>query len=296
MTLTKLSISKNRQLLIGGIALCIIIGCIYTAAILNLKRQVEQENMVLNEVKGANTEWKSNGKEYHLLSAVAYFQMEKKVGNQIILSGSMEQKVNILGSEELISSAEMKVEGEESNELLFFDPKVEYATLPQELNKAVTEDTNTLMEAAISFDKPYSLTELEDILGTKHVNWLWVELDSAVDKKLKEEEGQSEDYTTYVEGHSAIGFPVNGPGFEIKGQLFLNKLAKQMQEETYRKEAQLILTALNKTSAPSVTDIKARGTVVSGTPEQLQTLAKLKIIRASTIGAKITQQKEYQAL
>ncbi|WP_185762947.1 anti sigma factor C-terminal domain-containing protein [Niallia circulans] len=279
---------KTLRFLTGIIIIALAV--LYIVAYFNLKHDVAKENMLLNTVKGANTQWKSSGKEVHLWSAISYFQAEKTIGGQKIVTNSMKEKVSVLGNMESVSEASIlassSYEDEGSKELLFYDPKTDYKNLPQELKMLANMDSNTMAELALSFDKAYSLAELEEKLGSTHVNWLWV--DTATDAELSKMNISLKEDKAYV-GDSTIGFQVKGAGFVSQGQVFLDKLKKLSDDKEYQKEAELVLTGINKSAFPSVKDIKVRGAVVSGTPEQLAAFMKVKIIKASTIGTKIHQ-------
>lgn len=281
---------KRETIRFLTLGIIIAVAALYIVAYFNLKHDVAKENMLLNTVQGANTQWKSSGKEFHLWSAISYFQEEKTIGEQKVVTSSLKEKVSVLGNMESIVEASIladsSYEDDGSKELLFFDPKTDYKNLPQELNMLADMNSNTMAEFALSFDKAYSLAEIEDMLGSKHVNWLWV--DTATDAELQEMNMSLNEDNAYA-GDTTIGFQVKGAGFVSHGQVFLDKLKKLSDEEAYRKEAELVLSGINKSTFPSVKDIKVRGAVISGTPEQLAAFMKVKMIKASTIGTKIHQ-------
>lgn len=279
---------KRKTIRFLTVGIIIAVAALYIVAYFNLKHDVAKENMLLNKVKGANTQWKSSGKEFHLWSAISYFQEEKTIGEQKVVTSSLKEKVSVLGNMESEASilADSSYEDGGSKELLFYDPKTDYENLPQELNMLADMNSNTMAEVALSFDKSYSLTEIEDMLGSKHVNWLWV--DTATDAELQEMNMSLNEDNAYA-GDTTIGFQVKGAGFVSHGQVFLDKLKKLCDDEAYRKEAELVLSGINKSTFPSVKDVKVRGAVISGTPEQLAAFMKVKMIKASTIGIKIHQ-------
>ncbi len=279
-----------RNFIISLISAFLLIWALYFGATYNLKKKLEDysQSMFYSQIKGANIEMTSIVNSYGFLHAVTHTTVEKTMGDRRITWDILEQEVPAIGKGKYINesnslgtqySDELKRQVKYNSyngerEIQFFNPQHDTKGLPQELNLINKLDNNTLIEVALSFDKSYSLNEIEDILGSDNVNWLWVETQQEESKKS-------------IVGSSASGFQINEPGYEAQGELFLNNLIILSENGKYKKEAEELLKGLKGDLSPTVNDVKASGAVVTGTPNQLRKFQEIGIVKASTLGATI---------
>jgi hypothetical protein len=247
-----------------------------------------------SQVKGANIGWTSAVNSYGFLNARTHITIEKTLGDRNIIWNSLEREVTLTNKKDISTDTSKNTQYSETlkrkvsynkyngeREIQFYYPQIEGGNLPQELNLLEKFDENKLMEIALSFDKSYSLKELEGILGSDNVNWLWVSTnpDQGYNPKT--------DSNKFLSGDAAIGFSIDSPGFNEAGQLFLDNLIYLSKEGDHQKTIKKLLLGLNENSNPNISDIQVLGAVVTGTPQQLARFKDVDIIRASTLGATI---------
>ena len=314
--------AKRKQtikfFIIGSISTLLILSILYLGASYTLQKRInsEDEESIFSEIKGANV-YRSGAKSfvYGFLSATSQVSIEKTLGDRKILWNLIEEEIPAVGRTKVIDNPRFvesieysdkfnrfvhynKFNGE--REVGFYYPEVEYKYLPNELEIAINLDENTLAEVALSFDKSYPLEELEEIIGSEDVNWLWVHTTrqearenvnwagaSAVQKELLFETDPNKDIRSprSVNGSSADGFQIEEEGFIQEAEYYINTVQYLSEEGEYQSEAQKIANGINNKSFPAVSDIRIIGAVVTGTPEELERFKDLGIVRASTIGA-----------
>lgn len=285
-----------RNFLIGIISSVIILCIVYAGSSYILKKRVEDDylDIMYSQVKGANIGWTSAVNSYGFLNARTHITIEKTLGDRNIIWNSLEREVTLTNKKDISNDTSKNTQYSETlkrkvsynkyngeREIQFYYPQIEGGNLPQELNLLEKFDENKLMEIALSFDKSYSLKELEGILGSDNVNWLWVSTnpDQGYNPKT--------DSNKFLSGDAAIGFSIDSPGFNEAGQLFLDNLIYLSKEGDHQKTIKKVLLGLNENSNPNISDIQVLGAVVTGTPQQLARFKDVDIIRASTLGATI---------
>ena len=314
--------AKRRQtikfFIIGSLSTLLILYALYLGASYALQKRIINDNdeQILSEIKGANV-YRSGDKSftYGFLNATSQVWIEKTIGDRTIIWNTIKEQIPALGSKKVIDnprSVESSGFSDKLNrfvhynsfngerEVEFYYPHVKYDYLPNELEIATNLDENTLAEVALSFDKPYTLKELEELMGSEDVNWLWVNTEAQVEKQEMDWSDANDTQKELIEttdprkniygnrtmsGASANGFQVKDEGFIQHAQYFLYAIEDLSKEGKYQSEAQEIANGIKKNSFPTVDDIRIIGAVVTGTPEELERFTDLGIMRASTIGA-----------
>lgn len=257
------------------VILSIIIIHLGTQYLINKKIQAENSPHVRfargGLVKGAGYTNSSTRYRYNIFSAEGETVYYKQIGKRQFVWDTKTKKYPAIGRVEVIDRGSGMTEinqmdkdakrvvryNQLNNERIidFYYPKIEYGFLPQELEIATGLDDNMLIEVALSFHEPMTLSDLGGILGYKNVDWLWVN-SKTKDQMDKIEDMKDSDSIKVLNGDNAYGFRVS-------------------EEYPY-------------SDLPSE-NTKISGTVISGTPQELERFLNLDIIRASVIGATIDE-------
>lgn len=294
--------AKRKQtlkfIMIGSISTFIILFALYYGASYNLQKKLanDQEEVLFSYINGANVNLGSTRYVYGFLSAVSHTTIEKTMGDRNITWNKTEEEIPAFGGKNAIDNGrfiETSGFSERFNrivhynsfngerEVAFYYPQLEYEFLPDELQIATELDNNTLAEVAISFNKAYSIKELEDIMGEDNVTWLWVNTTSQNGLEKNSNPDQ------VMDGPSADGFAYWGGDYTLSAETFLANLKELSEEGKYQSAAQKMARGISEDSFPEVSDITITGAVVTGTPEELKRFENLDMVRASTIGATI---------
>lgn len=166
----------------------------------------------------------------------------------------------------------------------FLHPGVLSAQIPNEVQTIDTFREDELIEVGLSFDKGYSLVEVQSMLPEELTfQWAWVE---AYSKDAVESLQASDPPSHVLTENEVIGFSLTdetGVPLSEPEEKFMEsvKFAKD-QKGRYQKEMASIYDGLSKSGAP---EIKIIGAVVVGTKQELQQLQNESYIRASSTGA-----------
>ncbi|MFC4559261.1 hypothetical protein ACFO3D_13765 [Virgibacillus kekensis] len=205
---------------------------------------------------------------HDIFSVMAKKTIFKEIGDRRIVWDTSMTKIPAIGDVEIIDRGSGMSESysiganekrvirynELNNEryIDFYYPTIDYDYLSQELSIAIGLEENKLIEVALSFKKPVTLSKLGDTLGVKNVDWLWVNRKSPEEMERLDSKWE-EDKWKLKRGEDAYGFSVSA-------------------EHPY-------------TEYP--TDITISGAVISGTPKELARFQGMEIIRASVLGVTI---------
>ncbi|PWW17060.1 sigma factor regulator [Cytobacillus oceanisediminis] len=261
------------------ISIVTVIGCIviiHLGTQYLITKKIQEDNLQHQAnvrggepVKGAGYTNRSTRYHYNIFSAVGETIYYKRIGNRQFVWDTETKKYPAIGKVEVIDRGsgvteinQMDKEAKRvvrynqlNNERIidFYYSNINYTFLPQELEIAAGLDENKLIEVAISFYEPMTLSDLGEVLGYKNVDWLWV--NTKTKKQMEKIEGmQGSDSVKVVNGDNAYGFGVS--------------------EEYPYSDFQMQNTLIS-------------GAVISGTPKELERFLNLNIIRSSVIGATI---------
>lgn len=176
-------------------------------------------------------------------------------------------------------------------EMLFYVPQVNYnGKVLNDLSALDQMNPDKLVELAISFDKSYTQSEVEQMLpdGLSQV-WYWVD---TYDHKKKLEfvtsETSSERYAIPESAGQVYGYGRNWEGIgEPVPKDFLSSLEFGISRNgKYVKEFQRIWDYLRQDkAAPEEDDVQLLGVVVTGTAKELQSLQGQPYVHAAVLGA-----------
>ncbi|GKV67418.1 MULTISPECIES: anti sigma factor C-terminal domain-containing protein [Sporosarcina] len=166
----------------------------------------------------------------------------------------------------------------------FLHPEVLSAQIPNEVQTIDAFREQQLIEVGLSFDKGYSLAEVQSMLPEElTLQWAWVETYS---KGAIESLQASDPPSHMLTENEVIGFSLTdetgAPVQEPEERFIESVKSAKDQKGRYQKEMASIYDGLSKSGSP---EIKIIGAVVVGTKQELQQLQNASYIRASSIGA-----------
>lgn len=292
--------AKRKQTLkyfiISLISTLIFLFALYQGAFYNLQKKLDysEDDLLFSLINGANTQRGDVSYDYVFLKANSNISIEKIMGDRTIIWNELKEEIPAFGKENFNESNRFtqqiqfnelfnrKVQYNTFNgerEVAFYYPQLEYEFLPNELAIATKLDNNTLVEVALSFDKSYSVKEIQEIVGENNVTWLWVNTTRQISDNSQAE--------TTLNGASADGFHYWGGDYTSSAKAFLTNLKQLGTKGKYQKVAQKMIDGINRDSFPEVSDLSITGVVLTGTPTELEAFENLELVRASTIGATI---------
>lgn len=186
-------------------------------------------------------------------------------------------------------------------EMVFFYPFIDYTDYKNDLKLLDNIASNKVMEMALSFDKDYTMEEVNNMLP-KNVTLSWYWLDDLSEKekeasKSHTEEKQKSDGTTYVvdysprlrSEHTAYGikaYDPNGTPLEEPEQHFIWALKNGMEYNTrFKSEFKRVFENVAGDDNEIIKDdFRVFGVVVTGDTESLKNLHNLPFIKASSLG------------
>jgi hypothetical protein len=173
-------------------------------------------------------------------------------------------------------------------QLGFYIPGVNYNDkVLNDLTKLERMDQDKLVEMAISFDKPYSLAEVQQKVpsGLTQV-WYWV--DTYNNKKYYEpyKDGNGDiSYATPEGENSVYGFGIHLDGPAVNEENFITSLEQGLNGK-YQYEFNRIYTYLKGDKAkPDKNDISILGVVVTGSAKEMSILRGQPYVRGAVLGA-----------
>lgn len=238
-----------------------------------------------------------------LLGGTSFKKISKNIGGKNVIINDSITKFKINGEQDnntygRVSGGRYSISENEwpvytnkygYKKLRFFHPELDYKEYQNDLNNIEKIPDGKIIELAISFDRAYSIYEL-NILQSKlknvEIKWLW--LDEFTNEKMEEYKYEINNYDSKaagIEEGEVIGIECYNSKYfnrddynEKYDELidFLNKSPYINHKELYNE-----IMARGMTSAD---DAEILGIVVHGTKEELKEIVGLPIIKASSFG------------
>jgi hypothetical protein len=299
--------SLIKMTLISLVISLIVLTGLYLLGDTVMKMKMEKEtnfDSIWNEITGANVEEQGTTFNYSPTTATAKTKLVKKVGGVPIPWGEQEKVFTILGTSTLITTDGPSGSGSIEDERIplyyqgervveFFHPQVNYKQIFDDralLNKI---DDNSVVEMALSFDKGYSIEEVNQVFKDQ-LAWYWVDTFSKDDIKehneLNKNERFSKGYT--INGFEAYGFQYNQHSKAKQASNFISILEAIKEEGgNYQDEAVEIFNNITNQGKMDLEpkNLKIIGVVVTGKPSDLKKFSDKSMIRGATLGATTDQ-------
>ncbi|CQR47183.1 hypothetical protein BN1058_01474 [Paraliobacillus sp. PM-2] len=257
-------------------------------------------------VQGANVTSYSERYNYNLFSIDVITTYHKQLGDQYIVWDKTTTSIPAVGEIKMIDneSGLINIDAKTSEKrnikhnnfsnqkvASFYYPNISYETLPKDLDKAVKMDPNKIIEVALSFNRPITITKLIEAFGeqNKTVKWLWV--NNVSNSELKQlEEGNNGGDSKTVSATDAYGVRVNFPTYPYSEEISDIHLGEFSNYLIYKKDEKELEKIFETTKHNMKNgEITLNGAIVTGTPKELEKYKNVPFIRSSVIGAAIEQ-------
>jgi len=223
-------------------------------------------------IEGKPVKWEDEVYEYKVWNT---FRRLSNV-NPLTISDNV-----VVGNERVNRPSELYNNQTMEREMQFYLPFASYNSYINDIEKI--KDEKKVAELAISFDKPYKVSKLKDMLPEGvHPVWYWV--DTYYDKRSY----HLDDVTQSA--YEVYGFKAKPGDIEFGNGTekdFLLAIQNGLERKgKYYEEYERIYDYLKgKKTKPSKEDIKVIGVVVTGTAADLQKLNGQNYVKAAVLGA-----------
>lgn len=244
-----------------------------------------------NDVVGANTfigPWDEENKIFKSgATAIRY----KLIGNKPVYMGTVD--INKVDYEEQLITENDGIYSYYGNKIMeFYHPFVEYDKYSNDLENIDIIDANKNIEMGLSFDKQYTIEEVEEILPKSvSINWLWVDTIKGdyLEAIKKLDNGVTKIDAQVLTQNQVVGFSTieedGNPKVKPVDDFIENLKFGMSKGGKYKKDIKHIYQSLAENSENiDKNKIKIIGAVVVGDKEGLNQLKDLDIIKSSSMG------------
>lgn len=292
--------SMIRMVLISLVISLIVLPGLYIIGdrvmIIKMEKETDLDS-TWNDIMGANIEEQGTTYNYSPTSATAKMKIVKNVGGVPIPWGEQEKVFTIFGTSRLINTTgaygtgsideriPLYYQGERVVE--FFHPQVNYKQIFDDRALLNNIDDNSVVEMAFSFNKGYSIEEVNQVFK-EHLAWYWV--DTFSKDVIKEINDFSRGST--INGFGAYGFQYNQHPQANPASNFISILEMVKEDGgNYQNEAEVIFNNLTNQGKMKLEpqNLKIIGVVVTGKPSDLIKFSDKSMIRGATLGATTDQ-------
>jgi len=170
------------------------------------------------------------------------------------------------------------------NKMIFFHPQITYKEYKNDLANLNQIGNDKFIEVGLSFDKPYTISELSNILPNVNISWYWVDTFTKDDLDRYEKEATEYDAkATFISEFDALGVDIipsmsnESFGSDYNSFLYNLKISKN-------KKFLDIFNSLNSKGYTDPSKVPILGTIAYGTKDQLESLIGNSHIKASSFG------------
>lgn len=244
-----------------------------------------------NDVVGANTfigPWNEENKIFRSgATAIRY----KMVGDKPVYMGTVD--INKVDYEEQLITENNGIYSYYGNKIMeFYHPFVAYDKYSNGLDNIEIIDSNKNIEMALSFDKQYTIEEVQNILPENiSLNWLWVDTikGDELESIKKFDNGVTKIDAQVLTQDRVVGFSTIEEDGKPKANPvddFIEDLEFGMHKGgKYKKDIKHIYSSLSDNNETmDKNNIKIIGAVVVGDKEELSKLKGMDIIKSSSMG------------
>lgn len=298
--------SMIKMMLISLVISLIVLIGLYFIGDTVMKIKMEKEtglDLTWSGIIGANIDNRGITYNYSPTSATAKMKFVKTVGGVPIPWGEQEKIFTILGTSRLVTTDGPSGSGSIKDERIplyyqgervveFFHPQVTYKQIFDDRTLLNKIDDNSVVEMAFSFDKGYSIEEVNEVFK-EQLAWYWVDTFSQNDVKefneLNEDGYFSRDFT--IDGFEAYGFQYNRHQ-DNPGSNFISTLEMVKEDGgNYQTIAEEIFNNITNHGEIKLEpqNLKIIGVIVTGKPSDLTKFSDESMIRGATLGATTDQ-------
>ncbi|QUG41717.1 anti sigma factor C-terminal domain-containing protein [Psychrobacillus sp. INOP01] len=286
--------SMIKMVLISLVITLIVITGLYfigdRVMIMKMEKETDLDS-TWNDIMGANIEEQGTIYNYSPTSATAKTKIVKNVGGVPIPWGEQEKVFTIFGTSRLITNNGASGSGSIEDERIplyyqgervveFFHPQLNYKQIFDDRALLNNIDDNSVVEMAFSFNKGYSIEEVNQVFK-EQLAWYWVDtFNKDVIKELND----------FSRGYTILGFEAYG--FQNTASNFISILEMVKEDGgNYQNDAEEIINNLTNQGKMKLEpqNLKIIGVVVTGKPSDLIKFNDKSMIRGATLGATTDQ-------
>lgn len=280
---------------------------------LNSAQKVMDDIHLFNEISAPNIQISNQIYDYNLFGGKIKTTTYKVLGDQHrpYIWKPIESDYNLFGTlTRSYGSSSIQIESSESlaetnqferfndytgdREMFFYHPKISYDNYQDSISQLNQLEKNTLVELAISFDNAYSFDEIKSKLPIDvQVDWWWVDtFTEDTINFLKQGQNTIAANYPYIYGfQSEQSKPKARRSSSDEVDTFIRNIELLRKSKNFEWETNQVYQALiGEKGTIDKSDVKMIGAVVTGTPEQLESLQGQAYIKGSIFGV-ISNQK-----
>lgn len=197
--------------------------------------------------------------------------------------------IQIEGSESLAETNQIESFNEYTGdrEMFFYHPKISYDVYKDSISELNQLEENTLVELAISFDNAYSFDDIKSKLPSNvQVDWWWVDTFTGEGLNfMKQSQGTIGAKSPFIYGFQSEQSKPKARRSPSGVDTFISNIEYLRGRKNFQWETnQVYQSLIGENGTLDRSDVKIIGAVVTGTPEQLESLLGQTYIKASTFG------------
>lgn len=170
------------------------------------------------------------------------------------------------------------------NKMIFFHPQIAYKEYKNDLKNLNQIGNDKLIEVGLSLDKPYTISEVSNILPKVNISWYWI--DAFTKDYMDRYEQEAKEYdakAAFISEFDALGVDIT-PSMGVKSfDSNYNSFVYNLKTS----ENQKFIDIFNKLNSKRYTDpskVPILGAIAYGTKDQLESLIENPHIKASSFG------------
>lgn len=288
--------STKRTVLISLLVACLVFVLVTignTALTINMSNNAFQSLSAYIELTVPNGYISNSVETLGFLGGRSNYTISRTVGNKPVV---LEERVQPFGflPQFIISRGQGggQVAGEWPstyweygyNKMFFFLPQITYKEYKNDLADLSQIGNDKLIEVGLSFDKPYTFSELTRILPNANISWYWVDTFTKDDMVRYEKEAKEYDgKATFISEYETLGVdktpPITINTFNSNYNNFLYNL-KISKDQKFMN----IFNNLNSKGYNDPSKVPILGAIAYGTKDQLKSLIGNPHIKASSFG------------
>ncbi|MGO4889924.1 anti sigma factor C-terminal domain-containing protein [Anaerobacillus sp. MEB173] len=288
------------SLLILGAIFIIINGQVVNKA----HHKAVETNRLLFKISEPNIQIGGGKFDYGILSGTYTYNKYKLIEDRVVPWGQDTRTFNAMGHNNKSSALEVYDEtrvGKTEEEyrsynttngqrtMLFYHPSFEYKAVHYDLDLIQNAPNDAVMEVAISFDQPFSVSEIQEFFKLKNkITWYRVDQYNQNAKEALKGFHESGDSSSHLYGFNATGLKAEGDATETVAQNEEDFIAI-LEELKSTGNYDFLIDQLLESTKQNMKEGLVLGVVVTGTKEELLKLKEEKHIRAISLGAVVSE-------